>query len=172
MNRTASLLYVELLPRRRRVERWHWVALVIAAVVLWNALETADGIRAQLAAARQPATRIALPVKAALQEDPKVLDAARDVVRRLTFPWQDMLLAVKRAHMRGILLASFTPDPQRKSVEIEVNASDWIAAVNYANRLAAEPGVGAVQILEQRPAEQSLAPAMSLRVRLLVSWAS
>jgi hypothetical protein len=93
---------------------------------------------------------------------------ANEVLRQLTLPWQDLLLAVETAGGRNVTLLSLEPDIERGQVKISGEARDMMVLLNYITQLEQQQAFG--QVLLQNHQVQLRDPERPVRFTLLAVW--
>lgn len=93
---------------------------------------------------------------------------ANEVLRQLTLPWQELLLAVEAAGGRNVTLLSLEPDIERRQVKISGEARDMMVLLNYITQLEQQQAFG--QVLLQNHQVQLRDPEHPVRFALLAVW--
>lgn len=119
------------------------IALAAHAGLSYRALRTEVGLKeARLFAKRTAAPqRAQLAAQAAAQAAP--LDTqeyafARDTVRRLATPWDDLFLDLERAHSDRVALLAIEPDAENRTVRVSGEAKDYLGTLTYVANLAGQ----------------------------------
>ena len=97
-----------------------------------------------------PAPR--LPLRQVSAEE---IALARDTVGRLTTPCDRLFHALESAHSEQVALLSIEPDAETRTVTINGEARDYLAALTYLAGLSGQPALRRVHLVRhevQRPA--------------------
>ena len=96
------------------------------------------------ALARHPEQAIQAPPRVVAAEE---LALARTLVARLTTPWDRLFGAMESAHTEDVALLSIEPDAEGRTVTVNGEARDYLAALTYMARLADQPALHRVHIV-------------------------
>lgn len=135
---------------------WRLQAQLTAAESQWRALE-----RASAAAARGPA-RSRQPARTEYVE----VGRANALLRSLNVPWEDLFRAIEASAREEVALLQLQPDPQKGTVKITAEASDFAAVVAYSDTLSRREPIASVMLQSH---EQD-ARGKSLRFTLVARW--
>jgi hypothetical protein len=72
-------------------------------------------------------------------ETTQQLQRARDIIGRIAFPWQAFFDLIERSKTPNVSIISLQPDAVAGHVAIAAEAKDLASALNYVERLKAEP---------------------------------
>ena len=72
---------------------------------------------------------------------------ARDTVGRLSTPWNRLFAALEKAHTDQVSLLSIEPDAEVRTVTINGEAKDYLAALTYLASLADQPALRRVHLV-------------------------
>jgi hypothetical protein len=64
---------------------------------------------------------------------------AQRVARKLSMPWDELFVAIESVTGNDIALLAVRPDLSKGQLAISGEAKDYLAALNYLNRLAMQP---------------------------------
>jgi hypothetical protein len=159
-------------PRHLRISGWPLLAAALVsatAIGSWwhEARDELAGLDAQIARLQRPAG----DGRPRGQPDPQLeaaIRAANDSIDQLALPWDRLFGAVEGAAMEGIDLLGILPDAKTGNVRIRATAADPEAMFEYARRLAGQPGLTRVFLVEHRPAQGKAAGALQFAVD--ASW--
>jgi hypothetical protein len=131
-------------------------------------LETA---RAQADQLERLASRAGGEVTADASASPETrLEVARAnaVIRQLNLPWETLFTALETSHDSSVALLGMTPDPLQQTVKLAAEAKDFVAALEYARRLAASRVLDGIYLQSH---EVVLAdPQKPVRFTLVGTW--
>ena len=148
--RAASL---DLSRERERIPPWQWVALALGALAVFLvSLEYAQ-LRKQSRALEQrlaefqrdrPAPVRASAIDAALVRE---IEAANRIAARLTLPWEALFHEIEAAQTAEIALLSIQPNVARRSVQLDGEARNADATLEYIAALEAQSALANVSLL-------------------------
>lgn len=148
--RAASL---DLSRDRDRVPLWQWLLLAIGALsVFFVTLEFVQlrkatrALEQRLAEAQQrgPAPARARAPDAATLRD---IEAANRIAARLTLPWEALFHEIEVAQTRDVALLAIQPNVARRSVQLDGEARNADATLEYIAALEAQPALANVSLL-------------------------
>ena len=139
-----------------RPDRPAWPGYVLAVMALAFALDVGFSYRdrrldvaaleARLARAA-PARAAATAVGSRSSFGPEDFTLARETLRRLSLPWEELFAALESAHSDRVALLAVEPDAESGAISISGEARDYLAALTYAERLAEAKGLHSVHLL-------------------------
>lgn len=95
-------------------------------------------------------------------------EQAREVLRKLAFPWEGMLAAIEEATSEKVALLGIEPDLKLGQVSIVGEAKDYPAVLDYIRRLEAADTLARVQLRNHLVQPQD--PQHPVRFTLLADW--
>jgi hypothetical protein len=138
-------------PRAPRRAGWLLLAIAtaFAADVGWSWLHGKDELamaERQLAARPARAANGNL-VRVALQPpSTEEMALARETIRRIAMPWEDLFASLEFAQSERVALLAVEPDPERGTVVLTGEARDYLAALTYVATLANAKGMSRVHL--------------------------
>ncbi len=93
---------------------------------------------------------------------------ANDVLRQLTLPWEDLFRAVESSTDRQITLLGMEPDTEKHVVNINCEAKNVIAMLNFVKRLQGQQEFSSVYLQNHQIQEQD--PDRPVRFSLIAFW--
>lgn len=148
--RAASL---DLSRERDRIPPWQWVALALGILaVLWVSIEYAQLSRSNRALEQRladfqqqrPAAMRSATVDAATLRE---IEAANGIAARLTLPWEALFHEIEVAQTAEIALLAISPNVARRSVQLDGEARNADATLEYIAALEAQPALASVSLL-------------------------
>jgi hypothetical protein len=136
--------------QRMRISGWPLVAAAIvaaAAVGNWWT-EAADEYAAlEAVESRAAGARTASRAEPRLDEE---IGQANEAIEQIALPWDRLFAAVEGAALPGVNLTGISPDARAGSVRLNAETTQPEAMFEYARRLAAQPGLSNVYLVEHR----------------------
>ena len=108
-------------------------------------------LEARIAAERTTPTA-RLPMREVSAEE---VALARDTVGRLTTPWDRLFRALESAHSEQVALLSIEPDAEARTVTINGEAKDYLAALTYLAGLSGQPALRRVHLVRHEVQRQA-----------------
>ena len=147
------------------------VAVVISmAVVGWTvALHQERQGLVVILEGLQKGGRIERPVRMAnmaaeAPETTQQLQRARDIIGRIAFPWQAFFDLIERAKTPNVSILSLQPDAVAGHVAITAEAQDLASALNYVERLKAEPKLHGAYMVSHDEMEERVGPGVKFTI--------
>jgi hypothetical protein len=147
-----------------------WVRYALAAAALAFGIDQAlhfqstrdrvAGLEARLASAKA-APAAMLPARTIGAEE---IALARDTVGRLSMPWERLFHALESAHSEHIALLSIEPDAEARTVTINGEAKDYLAALTYLAGLAEQPALRRVHLVRHEAQRQASPRPLSFTI--------
>lgn len=148
--RAASL---DLSRERDRVPVWQWLVLALGALsVLFVTIEFVQLRKAtrmleqELAQQQQRhpvAVRPPVPDAVTLRD----IEAANRIAARLTLPWEALFHEIEAAQTSDVALLAIQPNVARRSVQLDGEARNANATLEYIAALEAQPALANVNLL-------------------------
>jgi len=157
---------------RRRSTRVPGLVLLAAAaaLALWLGLERAAALRGADALQVQLERAVRAPTVTP-RLDPRVareVRQANEAIVRMSAPWEGLFAAVEAASHPRIALLALNPDPKSGKVELNGEAADRGALVEYLAALSRQSGLKNVYLLSEQAAVRD-APG-ALRFVVMATW--
>lgn len=139
-----------------RPDRPAWPGYALAVMALAFALDVGLSYRDRRldVAALEARLARAAPARAAESAvgprtsfGPEDLTLARETLRRLSLPWEELFAALESARSDRVALLAIEPDAESGAISISGEARDYLAALTYAERLAQAKGLRNVHLL-------------------------
>lgn len=135
-------------PRR---SRWAPYVLALAAV----GFATDSGLRYRSARADIDAKQLRLAKGAQVREAPAKSSTeageerafARQTVRKLTMPWDELFDALEASASERIALLTIEPDAEAHTVSLSGEAKDYLSALTYVANLGEQKTLGKVHLV-------------------------
>ena len=154
--------------RGMRISGWPLLAVAIVAataVSSWWA-DARHESAALDALERSTALEAATP-----REDPEAereMRAANEAIEQIALPWDRLFGAVEGAALEGVNLLGISPDARTGSVQLRAETTGTEVMFEYARRLAQQPGLSGVYLVEHRIEEKK--SSHPLQFVLTASW--
>ena len=132
------------------------VALGFAGDVGWNYLQTreeVDALRARVQQLPQKHMDDAPLVKVAAQPiSDEEYAFARDTIRRLSTPWEALFRALESSRIGTVSIVSVEPDPLQRTLVIQAQARDYLAALSFVANLREQRALTRVHLVRHEAA--------------------
>ena len=96
------------------------------------------------------------------------LDLARETIRRLSTPWEALFKSLEAARIERVTITSVEPDPVARTVSIEGEARDYLAALSLVANLRQQRSLQRVLLVHHETVAQNL--QRPLRFVISASW--
>jgi Tfp pilus assembly protein PilN len=131
-----------------RISGWPLVAAaIVAAVAVGNWWAEASAEYAKLEAAQSQASRARTDENSEPRLEQEV-GQANEAIEQIALPWDRLFAAVEGAALPGVNLLGISPDARTGSVRLSAETRDAEAMFEYARRLADQPGLARVYLVE------------------------
>jgi len=162
-------LDLDFAPRRARWPAWLLLAAGVAVAadvaLTWSELRREASALEQPRAARRAAAAPKAPLPEGLQRE---FDAARQALQELALPWDTLFQAIEGAGSADTALLAIEPDPGKRALRIGGEARDFPAVLAYVERLAAQPVLAGVHLVNHQVRED--VAERPVQFTLLATW--
>jgi hypothetical protein len=93
---------------------------------------------------------------------------ARETIRRLSTPWAELFAALEAARIDSVAIASVEPNPSDKTVAVQGEAKDYLAALSFVANLREQRALRGVRLV--RHESSSGDPTRPVQFSLTASW--
>ncbi|MDH4095769.1 MAG: PilN domain-containing protein [Betaproteobacteria bacterium] len=147
------------------------IAIAFAADVAWNYTQTREAsneLRERLArAAARPSADPALIKVASQPVSDDEIALARETIRRLSTPWDALFKGLESARISSVAIVSVAPDPAERTVSIEGEAKNYLAALSFVANLREQRVLRRVYLAHH---ETGTDPQRPTRFTVTASW--
>lgn len=146
------------------------IAAAFAADVAWQHMQTrieVESLRMRLAQRPAPERQGLLKV-AAQPVSEEEFGFARDTIRRLSMPWDTLFVALETARIDSVALLSIEPDPAARTVLLQAEAKDYLAALSYVANLREQPALRSVHLVRHETRQNE--PRRPVQFSVSASW--
>ncbi len=119
-----------------------WLLLALAlgftadlGVSYFGARESAARKETRLARIGQPTPGAKTPAVVARDVSPEEIAFARETIRRLSVPWDDLFGALESTLTDKVALLAIEPDPRTGTVVISGDGRDYVSTLDYVSKL-------------------------------------
>lgn len=160
-----------------RPDRPAWPGYALALLALAFALDVGLSYRDQRLDVAALEARLARTAPARVAESavgprasfgPEDLTLARETLRRLSLPWEELFAALESARSDRVALLAIEPNAESGAVSISGEARDYLAALTYAERLAEAKGLRNVYLLRHEIRRDS--PQRTVTFTVSANW--
>lgn len=160
-----------------RPDRPAWPGYVLAVMALAFTLDVGLSYRDRRLDVAALETRLARSAPARAAESamgprtrfgPEDLTLARETLRRLSLPWEELFAALESARSDRVALLAIEPDAESGALSISGEARDYLAALTYAERLAEAKGLRNVHLLRHEIRRD--APQRTVTFTVSANW--
>lgn len=148
------------------------MALAFAGDVGWgyfDARSRVEALRERLArAAIRPDVERPLIKVVAHPVSEEEIALARETIRRLSTPWDALFKALERARIGRVSILSVEPDPVARTVTIEAEAPNYLAALSLVANLRGQEGLQRVLLVRHETAASD--PLRQVRFTVSAFW--